>query len=381
MKHLLPSSGLKIGRIFGIDIVIHASWLLILVLFTVTFGDIFRLSQANGHAFPAGIWPWLLGFVTSLVLFACLLLHELSHSYIAKRSGININRITLFFLGGVAEMSEDVSTAGTEFRMAIAGPIMSLVLAGIFFLLYMIADAARVGPMLVIPLFSIAGMNLAWSLFNLVPAFPLDGGRVLRSILWKTTGDLRKATRVASVAGQVFAVLLIGAGIYLLIQGYFGGGWFILLGAYVFGLARASYRQTLFRLALADTKVRDIMHTGLPVIDSHTRLTYLRDNYFAAYRLSALPVSEGGSVVGVIHRDDLAGVSPAEWDLLDAGRVVRPLSSIRIVDPETPLDRVMRQVLRGDDFMLVMEGQQVLGMLTREELLRYVDMRLKQPEG
>jgi Zn-dependent protease/predicted transcriptional regulator len=320
--------------------------------------------------------------VTAAVFFACLLAHELSHSYVAKRSGVSISRITLFMFGGVAEMSEDVRSAGGEFRMAIAGPLATFVMAGVFLLVFWVAESTEAGSLLVVPLLYLAFINLAVGVFNLLPGFPLDGGRVLRSLLWKATGDMKKATRIASVSGQVLAVLIAGAGIYSLIIGsYVGGFWFIIVGMFLYRLAQSGYRQTLFRLATVDTRVSDIMYTDIPPIDSEMPLTALRANYFAAYRLPAFPVMKDGETIGMVFREDLAGISLAEWDLLNAGRIARPLSSMNVVPPDTPLEKVMKQMLRGEEFLLVMDGSRMLGIFTREELLRYIDTRLKSCDG
>ena len=371
---MLPSSGLKIGRIFGIDITINVSWLLIFILISYSFGALLYETPE----FPDGAWPWVAGVITGVVFFACLLLHELSHSFVAKRSGIAINRITLFIFGGVAEMSEEVQKPMDEFRMAIAGPVVTFVLGGIFGALYLLLRSRNASPVIVAPLGYLAVTNLAIGIFNLLPGFPLDGGRVLRSLIWHRTGDLRKATRIVSISGQSIAVLIAGAGVYFLVTGAFISGiWFILIAFFLYQLAQAGYQQTLLRIAASDTKVRDIMYTNVPLIEASTPLTMLRHNYFSVYNLPAFPVMDRGQVIGIVSRDDLYQVSASEWDVLNAGRISSPLSESQTVDPDTTLDKVLRKVLRGDEFMLVVEGQNVLGLLTRGELMRYVDTKMK----
>lgn len=388
---MLPSSGFRIGRVFGIDIVINYSWLFVFFLVGISFASVFRAPELTfgflfeylrRHPFPQGAWPWIAGFAAATVFFVCLLAHELSHSYVAKRSGVEISKITLFLFGGVAEMSEDVRSAGGEFRMAIAGPLATFVLAGVFFLFYWLSIRLEAGSLLVVPLLYLATINLAVGVFNLLPGFPLDGGRMLRAVLWKVTGDMKKSTRIASVSGRVLGVLIAGVGVYSFVVGsYVGGFWFILIGMFLYRLAQSSYRQTLFRLATADTRVSDLMYTDIPLIGSETPLTALRANYFAAYRLPAFPVVRDGETIGIVFREDLGAVSPAEWDLLSAGRIARPLTSVSAVPPDTPLEKVMKQMLRGEEFLLVMDGSRVLGILTRDELLRYVETRLKAHQG
>lgn len=380
---MIPRSGLKIARILGIDIVINPTWVLIFLLVGFTLGDTLRTPYQNvtvigDQIFPGGPWPWIAGFITAAIIFACLLAHELSHSYIAKRSGIAINRITLFIFGGVAEMSEDVPDADVELKMAIAGPLMTFFLAALFFGLYGLAYYSGAGPALAAPLFFVGSFNAFVGVFNLLPGFPLDGGRVLRAILWRVTGDLRRATRVASIGGQVVAIGLAVAGLTFLFTPYLISGiWLLLIAAFLFQLSRASYRQTLLRLAAADTRVGDVMYTGMPVVDARTTLTDLRNNYFPVYRLPVLPVTDNGHLIGIVSRDDLAGVALSEWDVLDTGRIARPLSPGEVVSSDTPLDRVLRTVLGRQEFLLVVDGYEVKGILTRDGLMQYVEARVK----
>lgn len=386
---MTPRSGFKIGRIFGIDIVINVTWLVIFVLVGISFGDLLRETYteqlaAGGQVvervyFPGGAWPWIIGFVMALVFFVCLILHELSHSYVAKRSGIQIRRITLFLFGGVAEMAEDVKSPGTEFAMAIAGPLVTFILAGAFYGLFLLAGSLDASLVIVAPLQYLVWVNIFIGVFNLLPGFPLDGGRVLRSILWKITGDIRKATRVASIAGQGFGLAIAGAGIALIFLNLIGGFWFIIIGVFLYTLAKASYKQTLIRLAATDTLVKDIMYTDVPLVEADTPLTALKNNYFASYRLPAFPVVREGRLLGLVTIDDLSNVVPAEWDILNAGRIAKPVSRDQAVSPDTPLSLIIKSVMEGESFFLVAEGSQVEGVLTREEVLRYVDMRLNAP--
>ncbi len=384
---MFPRSGLRIARILGIDIVINPTWLLIFVLVALSMAETFSepiegVTRISGTDFPGGIWPWVAGFVTALFFFGCLLAHEMSHSFVAKRNGIQINRITLFIFGGVAEMSEDVTSPRVEFKMALAGPLMTFFLAGVFGGFLALAYALDAGPVIVAPLFYLTSLNVFIGIFNLLPGFPLDGGRVLRSVLWKVTGDLRKATRAASVGGQVVGALIAGWGVYLLLTEFFISGiWLLLIGGFVFQLSRAGYQQTLARIATSDTKVGDIMYTDVPVIDANTTLTDLRANYFAAYHLPVFPVAAEGRLTGLVGREDLATVALAEWDVLNAGRIARPIEAGQLVTPETPLDRVLRTVLSRQEFLIVAEGEEVRGLLTRDEVTRYLNARVKMLGG
>lgn len=385
---MFPTRNLKIGRILGIDIVINFTWLLIFFLVAYSFGDILKNTTSeeivNGtvviNQFPGGPWPWIVGVITALVFFGGLLLHELSHSFVARRNGVQIRRITLFIFGGVAEMKQDVQEPGAEFRMAIAGPLVTFILGGAFYGLYRLANAVGWSLVLVAPLYYLAFINLFIGVFNLLPGFPLDGGRVLRSIIWKTTGDLRKATRAASITGQVIGGLMVATGLYSAVSAptyLIGGVWLILIGIFLFQLARNSYRQTIMRMAASDTTAGDIMYTDVPAVDENTSLNSLKNNYFSVYHLPALPITRNGDLAGMVTREGLQEISGAEWDLLDAGRVMKPVPAELVVAADTPLDQLMKPLLGDAGYLLVEKDGEIAGLITREELLRYLEVKLK----
>lgn len=381
---LFPRSGLKIARLLGIDIIINPTWLFIFVLVGVSLGESYRMvfagiTQIGDRLFPQGPWPWVAGFLTAVVFFACLLAHELSHSVVARRNGIGINRITLFIFGGVAEMSEDVDSPGVEFKMAVAGPLMTFTLAGSFLALYLLAYSLDAGPVVIAPLFFLTSFNVLVGLFNILPGFPLDGGRILRAAIWKATGDLKKATRIASIGGQVVAVLMVGGGVYFMIaDGPLSGIWLLFIGVFIFQLSRSAYRQTLLKLAAADATVGDIMLTDVPTVNDSTSLTDLVNHYFSAYDLPVFPVTRLGVTVGVVTREDLSAVDSSEWDVLSAGRIARPVAEEAIVSPGTPLDSVLKTMLSGREYMLVIEGGELRGILTRSRLTGYIEARIKR---
>ncbi|MBN1290136.1 MAG: site-2 protease family protein [Actinobacteria bacterium] len=378
----MPSSGFKIGRIFGIDIVINITWVLILFLLAISFGELFRTYSTDpggfNQPFPGGIWPWAAGTVTAALFFVCLIAHELSHSLVAKRHGVEVKRITLFLFGGVAEMSGEVPDPGSEFKMAAAGPGASFVIAGLFFGLLFLASYLDLSTVILLPLRSLVELNIAVGIFNLLPGFPMDGGRILRAIIWKKTGDLKRSTRISTIVGKGLAVVMTAGGLYLLFANFTVAGiWLIFLGVFLYLLANASYKQTLYNLAAADTKVDDIMFTDVPVVDAETTLTNLRLQYFGPYRLPVLPVAVGGSVTGIVSEKDLEGVASAEWDLLNAGRISKPIPVEKTVPPGTPLTEAMKSMKSFNDFILIVKEDDILGILSKQELLNYFDMRMK----
>lgn len=384
---LFPKSGFRIGRILGIEISINASWILIFILVSITFGSILRNpieifpeleSYVHQHPIPSGPWVWVAGIVTAGVFFSCLLLHEISHSFVGKRNGVPIKRISLFLFGGVAEMGEDVKDPVTELKMALAGPLATFILSGAFYGLYRLAKSFGAGGLLVVPLIYLSLVNLAIGFFNLLPGFPLDGGRVLRALIWKSTGNLEVATRVGSICGQIVASILVAVGVYsIFIDNLAGGFWLVIIGFFLYRLAQISYRQTTFRLASEGIIASDLLTMRLPEIDAETPLTPLRDYYFAWYKVPAFPVYRGGEPIGVIFRDDLRRVVRSDWDVLNAARLSRPLDAIEVVDTRANLEQLIRSALKGTRVFGVMEGGKIVGVLSSDDILKFIDERIK----
>ncbi|MDD5448532.1 MAG: site-2 protease family protein [Actinomycetota bacterium] len=376
-----PLSGFRVARILGIEIVINPTWLVIFVLVAISFGQLFLETKVDGVRYPGGALPWIFGALTAIVFFFGLLLHELAHSYVAKRNGVEIGRITLFIFGGAAEMSEELPTAAAEFKTAIAGPIVTFLISGVFFGLYALTDSSGWGPLLVTPLFYLAWVNLSIGIFNLLPGFPLDGGRILRAILWKLTGNMIKATRIATYFGRGVGVLLICAGVVTFMNGnLIGGIWFILIGIFLDRIARESYRQTVLKVAASEARVEDIMYLDVPFVDIQTPLTSLRSNYFGRYNLPAFPVCREGEVVGIVTRTDLLEVSPSEWEVLSTERIMRPLRQEQFISPDTPIEKVLKPMFAGEMFFLVVSDGKIRGLLTRDEVIRFIEARARRIE-
>src|SRR5579871_2627975 len=265
----------RLFRLAGIPIAVDASWLLILALLTLDFAYGFPdfLYQMFPEARePLAPWQhWLMGLITALAFFVCIVLHELGHALVARARGMRIRGITLFLLGGVAEIGDEPPSAATEFLMAIAGPAVSLVLSVLFGVVAAAGYRAGWPGPVVIVLASLAFINGIVLLFNLIPAFPLDGGRVFRSILWGASGNLHRATFWACLAGRVFAWVLIGWGIYLLLHGdWVGGVWSIFIGWFLMQTAQSSYQQVVMRDALRGEPVGRFMNPQ-PIVRSEER--------------------------------------------------------------------------------------------------------------
>src|SRR5579883_2412707 len=304
-------------RLLGIPISIDASWLVILALLTWTLANVFGEELAG---LPVAAC-WAMGLGAALCFFICLILHELGHALVARSVGIPIRGITLFLFGGVAELEGEAQSAKGEFLMAIAGPAVSAVLSVGFWL------AAGLGwpqPVALV-LGYLATINLVVMVFNLVPAFPLDGGRVLRSILWGATGNLRRATRLASLAGRGFAWLLIWLGVLQFFGGrVLNGVWLGLIGMFLYNAARTSYQQVLVRQMLGGEPVARFMNPRPIVVPPETDLRHWVEDYVYRHHRKAFPVSSNGHVEGVVTTDSLARYPRGEWDRHTVAEAMNP---------------------------------------------------------
>jgi Zn-dependent protease len=361
----------RLFRLRGIPISVDASWLIILALLTWTLINLFA------HAVPDQTWPtyWTMGLAAALAFFACIVLHELGHALVARAVGIPIRGITLFLFGGVAEMEDEPPSAGREFLMAIAGPAVSAVLAVAFWLVSQQVDA----PAVAFPLQYLALINLTVLIFNLVPAFPLDGGRVFRSVLWAALGDLRRATYVASLFGRGFAWLLIALGIVHFFTGQiFQGVWLGLIGLFLHGAARASYGQVLVRQILQGEPVSRFMHRNPIVVSPELGLRGWVDDYVYRYHRKMFPVSADGHVVGVISTQALAKCPRTEWDKHTVGEVMSPdVEALRIAPSADALEALEKMQRTGSSRLLVMEGDNLVGLITLKDLLRFLNLKLE----
>ena len=365
----------RLFRVFGIPIYVDASWLIILALLTWTLSNVFHealQSISAGEAFG-------LGLVAAMSFFICIVLHELGHAIVGRAQGMNIRGITLFLFGGVAELQDEPRSAGTEFLMAIAGPVVSAVLAFLFWLAATSVTAAAAGVVLLY----LAEINLIVLVFNLVPAFPLDGGRVFRAVTWGATGNLRRATYWASLAGQGFAWLLIGLGILLFVRRDFGNGiWFALIGLFLNNAARASYRSVLIRQLLEGEPIRRFMNPHAVVVSPMLDLrTFVEEDVYGHHRKS-FPVVSEGRLTGFITTRELAGIPRADWDHHTVGEVMRhDLDAFRIAPDADALHALSQMQRTGSSRLLVTDGDQLIGIVSLKDLLRFLSLKMELENG
>lgn len=361
---------MRIARAFGIPVYVHFSWLVIFGLLTWTLATGYFPAAARDLPAPA---HWVKALVASLLFFLSILLHEMGHSWVALRHGIRIRSITLFIFGGVAQMERDPDDGRTEVRIAIAGPIVSLALAAVFFgvaaLPFAGASARAVASYLGL-------VNFVVAAFNLVPAFPLDGGRVLRGLLWRAQGKVR-ATRTAAAAGTFFALLLIALGVMQFLNGNgVGGVWYVLIGWFLKDASAGAYAGARLDETLRGLTVRDAMTSDVATVPAHVSVAEAAQAYFMNTGYGGYPVLRGDVVVGLLSLRDVLGLAPEERERTSVQAAMTPVGDPVVVAPDEPLRAAMAKMAeRGAGRLLVMQDGRFVGILTMSSVVRHVRVR------
>lgn len=363
---------LRLGKVFGVPVRIDASWLLIFVWVT--------WSLAGGY-FPrhypgwSSTLSWGIGLLTSLLFFVSVLLHELGHALVAHAMGTQVREITLFLFGGMAEIADEPASAGRELKMAVAGPLVSLGLSALFGILHL-ATQGLSQPVSAIGLY-LAGINLTLGVFNLVPGFPLDGGRVLRAILWRVRRDLAWATRWASRIGQGVAYLFIILGIARAFGGdWVNGLWVAFIGLFLDNAARSAYYQLGLRNLLRGHTVSEVMTAECIVVPPQLTLDVLVEQYLIPTGRRCFAVGSQGKILGLLTIHNIRAVPRERWRETHAGEALTPLDQLRVVSPLTPLwEALQGMTAEGVNQLPVVSDGVLAGMLTREHLLTYIRNR------
>lgn len=361
-------TAIPLGRIIGIPILVDYSWFLIFALLTWTL--------AAGY-YPAEFkhWPqveyWILGVATALMLFMSVILHELGHSVVARLYRIPVRSITLFIFGGVSQIGAEASTATAEFWIAVVGPGASFALAGLFVLLR--PAAAGVPPLLALVEY-LAYINAALGFFNLIPGFPLDGGRVLRAIVWGATGDLRRASRTAANVGRAVAYLFILFGIWQLFAGNFlNGVWIAFIGWFLESAASAQAQQQAIQGRLAGHRVAEVMSRNFVAIPADITLQELVDHHILTGGRRSFLVQRGDTVLGVLTLHHVTLVPRAEWAATTAEQVMIPAARMKWARPDTDLRAALEEMDRdGVNQLPVMADSRALGVLSREDVIGFL---------
>jgi Zn-dependent protease/CBS domain-containing protein len=367
--------GISIGRVFGIAIKLHYSWFIIFALVTWALA---------GSYFPATYPNWSLaikitaGILTSFLFFGSVLLHELMHSVVAQRKGIHIEAITLFVLGGVSQITSEPKTAKDEFRMAIAGPLSSLVLGGIFWGIWFAWRGSNTGSAQFVAAIAywLGYINLALGVFNLVPGFPLDGGRVLRSLLWWRRRKLQSATRIASNIGRAIGFLFIFGGIFLVFTpNWFNGIWLALIGWFLESAAAGSYRQLILEEILKGHVASDIMSRDCQIISPDITVERLVNDKILQHGSRCFPVASDGRVEGLITLRDIKAVPRDQWSKRLVSEVMTPLERLKYVKPDEDLSTVLQTMAQNDiNQVPVVQDSNIIGIVGRDNIIGFINV-------
>jgi Zn-dependent protease/CBS domain-containing protein len=370
---------IKIFSLLGFEVRVDLSWIVLAVLVTWSlargvFPDYFENLPERTY--------WFMGAVGALGLFFSIIFHEISHSLIARKFGISMKGITLFIFGGVAEMTEEAPDAKAEFWMAIVGPASSLLLGAMFFAVWRYGESAGWPVPAVGVLFYLAWINVALAVFNLIPAFPLDGGRLLRAVLWGFRKNLQWATRITSRLGSGFGILLIALGLYSIIQGQFIGGiWWFLIGMFVRSAAQKSYQQLLTRKALEGEMVSRFMVTNPITVPPTTSLQQLVDHYIYRHHFKMYPIVEDGRLTGCVTLRQLKEVPHDQWNRVTVREVARPCSPAMNIPPDTDALQALSIMNRtGSSRLMVVVGDRLVGIIALKDLLQFLSLKLSLEE-
>jgi Zn-dependent protease/predicted transcriptional regulator len=361
------NTNIRLFKLWGIPVEVNLSWLFVLALMTWTFSTRYYPSIYPGAFDMRELW--ILGFLTAILLFLSILMHEFSHSIVATRNGISIKKITLFMFGGVAHMSKDVDKPGSELKTAAAGPAMTVLLIAAFYGISLLSSWSDVA----FALFrSLMRINIIVLVFNMVPGFPLDGGRILRAAIWYKTGNISRATRIASRIGRGFAVFLMIIGMINFFAGNFIGGlWMVFIGFFLYQAAQASYTTVAVREAIAHLSVADVMKTSVVTVDISTTLRSLVDDHFLKHHYDSYPVLDGQRSVGIVSLKHVKGIRRELWTEITVEEVMDRDVMRFALRPSDPATKVVELVMkRGYGRLPVIDSDgAIIGIVTRSDLM------------
>jgi Zn-dependent protease/predicted transcriptional regulator len=370
---------LNIGRIIGIPVRIHYTLWFVLLLIAWSLAEGY---MPQHYPTLSRTTDWAIGIASAIILFVSVFLHELSHSYIAKKNGLPIKRITLFFFGGVSEMGEEPKDPALEVRMAAAGPLTSFLIAGVlgaFWKLTDVVNGPSPGPLtpIIATLWYATLLNGVLGAFNLIPAFPLDGGRVLRGSLWNRSKNLLNATANATRVSEAISLLMMAVGLFFVVFGDFVNGlWIIFLGWFIRSGAETSLRQTRLTESLGDVKVGDIMTRDLLSVSPEVSVQQLVSDYFLVHPHGGYPVVSNGKLVGVVTMSSVRSIPREKRDYERVSEAMVPFERTVTVSPTTSAVEALRLMAKnGIGRLVVMDGDKIAGIVTRGDLMKMMHAR------
>lgn len=368
----------RIFKLFGFEVKVDASWLLIALLVTLTLAR--GVFPFNYKGLPTSTY-WAMGVIGALGLFASIIFHEFFHSIVARKYGLPMKGITLFVFGGIAEMEEQPPNAKTEFLMALAGPLSSIALGLAF---YGLSEGLAGLPVYISGVIAyLSFINFVLAGFNLIPAFPLDGGRLLRAALWQWKGNIRWATRIASALGSGFGLFLIIIGVLGLFQGNAVGGiWSFLIGMFIRSASQMSYQQVLLRRVLEGATVRRFMKNAPVSVPTSLPIDQFLEDYFYKYHFKMFPVADNGHLSGCISMDEVKDIPKERRRRTTVGELTQSCSPDNTIDPSTDAMKALAVMNKtGTTRLMVVEGDHLEGVLTRNDILRYVAAKAELGEA
>jgi Zn-dependent protease/CBS domain-containing protein len=390
--------GIRIAKLFGINIEVDWSWLLILLLVVWNLSTTFL----QVHSDWSTLFAVILGILAALLFFTSVLLHELAHSLVAKSQGLPVNKITLFLFGGVSNIREEPKSPGNEFTMAILGPVTSIVLGIVLLLLsgfgLQVQNLMQMDPMAFLQELGalrtlgvwLGTINVILGVFNLIPGFPLDGGRVLRSIIWALTDNLRQATRWASFVGQGIAWLMITGGIAMIFgiripffgQGFLNGVWLILIGWFLNNAAIQSYRQLVVRDVLENVPVRQMTKRNPPTVPAEITVEDLIEDHIMQRDDHAFPVLKDGTLAGIVCLDDVRKVPASQRSTKTVSDIMTPKTELVTIGPDEPANDALKEISeRSIRQLVVMQDGELFGLIRRRDIVRYLQLQSDEIQG
>jgi Zn-dependent protease/CBS domain-containing protein len=364
---------ISLGRVFGIPLRLHYTWFIIFAL--VTFSLV--LNPLVEPPYPPIEQRIILGILTSLLFFASIITHELAHSILAIRNNIPVKEITLFVFGGVSQITKEATHPRTELSIAIVGPLTSLALAGIFYGLYLLLAGTQ--QILAASLmWWLAAINLILAVFNLIPGFPLDGGRVFRALVWQRTHDYHRATRIATRVGQGIAYAFIAGGIALIfaLQLWLNGLWLIFIGWFLHDAARASYRQVLIRDTLVGITARQVTDYACPLIPPHLNLMELVQQHVLPTGRNCFLITRGAELEGMVTLQQIKEVPRTRWEITSVQDIMTPAGKLKVAYADQDIFSVLQE-MDGENanHIPVIEAGKVIGIINREDIARFLRTR------
>jgi len=371
----------KLFNLLGFPIYIDLTWFIIVLLITWSLATMAFPYNYKGLSTST---YWLMGLAGALGLFASILAHELGHAVVARRFDVPMASITLFIFGGVAEMTREPPSPKAEFFVAIAGPIVSVIIAAICFALTATGAIAATGA--ATPVFGVVAylalINTIVVVFNMIPAFPLDGGRVLRSILWQIKGSLRWATRITSAIGSGFGLFLILMGVLTLFGNLVGGIWLALIGLFLRSAAQMSYQQVLVRRALEGEPVERFMRDDVVTVPPSISVHQLVDDYIYKHHHKMYPVIEDGELVGCVTTREIQQVPRSQWDQRTVGEIAQACTDENTIAPEADaMDALSRMSRSKASRLMVVRGGHLEGILSLKDLLNFISLKVELENG